>query len=58
MTSQVPTSISRRYLGPRLRPFLRTAYFLDTIDIVEVENPAGLHGGVRADAKLQQARAH
>lgn len=45
MTSQVTPSISRQYLVPRLRPFLHTAHFLDTIDIVEVRKPAGLHGG-------------
>jgi AraC-like DNA-binding protein len=45
MASQVTRSISRQYLAPRLRPFLRTTHFLDTIDIVEVENLAGLHGG-------------
>ena len=38
-------SISRQYLAPRLRPFLRASHFLDTVDIVEVEKPAGLHGG-------------
>jgi AraC-like DNA-binding protein len=45
MTSQVTPSISRQYLAPRLRPFLHAAHFLDTIDIVEVAQPAGLHGG-------------
>jgi AraC-like DNA-binding protein len=45
MSSQITPSISRQYLAPRLRPFLRTAHFLETIDIVEVRNPAGCHGG-------------
>jgi AraC-like DNA-binding protein len=45
MTSTVTPSISRQYLAPRLRPSLRVAHFLDSIDIVEVEKPAGLHGG-------------
>jgi AraC family transcriptional regulator len=38
-------SISQQYLAPRLRPFLHSAHFSDTIDIVEVGNPAGRHGG-------------
>ena len=45
MTSQTTPSISRQYLAPRLRPFLHAAHFAETIDIVEVRNPAGLHGG-------------
>ena len=45
MTSQVTPSISRQYLAPRLRPFLHVARFSETIDIVEVRKPAGLHGG-------------
>ena len=45
MPSQVIPSISRQYLAPRLRPFLRTGHFSRTIDIVEVAKPAGLHGG-------------
>jgi AraC-like DNA-binding protein len=45
MTSQITPSISRQYLAPRLRPFLRAGHFFETIDIVEVRNPAGLHGG-------------
>lgn len=45
MTSQITPSISRKYLAPQLRPFLRTAHFLETIDIVEVGQPAGHHGG-------------
>jgi AraC-like DNA-binding protein len=45
MTSEVTPSISRKYLAPRLRPFLRAAYFLETIDIVEVGQPGGRHGG-------------
>ena len=45
MTSQITPSISRQYLAPRLRPFLHAAHFAETIDIVEVRKPAGLHGG-------------
>jgi len=45
MTSQATPSISRQYLAPRLRPFLRAGHFSQTIDIVEVSKPAGLHGG-------------
>ena len=45
MPGQVTPSISRQYLAPRLRPFLRTSHFSETIDIVEVANPAGHHGG-------------
>jgi AraC family transcriptional regulator len=45
MASQITPSISRQYLAPRQRPFLHTAHFCDTIDIVEVRRPAGLHGG-------------
>jgi AraC family transcriptional regulator len=43
--SHVTASISRKYLAPRLRRFLRAGHFLDTIDIVEVGQPAGVHGG-------------
>jgi len=45
MSNQVTPSISRQYLMPRLRPFLRTSHLSETIDIVEVAKPAGLHGG-------------
>jgi AraC-like DNA-binding protein len=45
MTSQAIASISRKYLAPRLRGFIRAGHFLDTIDIVEVGQPAGVHGG-------------
>jgi AraC family transcriptional regulator len=45
MSSQVTPSISRQYLAPRLRPFLRTGHFSAIIDIVEVAKPAGHHGG-------------
>jgi AraC family transcriptional regulator len=45
MTGQITPSISRQYLAPRLRPFLHVAHFSDTIDIVEVRKPAGIHGG-------------
>lgn len=45
MPSQVTPSISRQYLAPRLRPFLRTGHFSRAIDIVEVAKPAGRHGG-------------
>jgi AraC-like DNA-binding protein len=45
MTSQITPSISRQYLAPRLRPCLRAAHFLETIDIVEVGQQAGVHGG-------------
>jgi AraC family transcriptional regulator len=45
MSSQVTPSISRQYLAPRSRPFLRTGHFSEIIDIVEVAKPAGLHGG-------------
>ena len=45
MSSQTTASISRQYLAPRLRPFLRTGHFSTTMDIVEVAKPAGLHGG-------------
>jgi AraC family transcriptional regulator len=45
MSSQVTPSISRQYLAPRLRPFLRTGHYSDIIDIVEVAKPAGVHGG-------------
>ena len=46
MSGQVTPSISRQYLAPRLRPFLRTSHFSEVIDIVEVAKPAGAHGGV------------
>ena len=45
MPTEITPSISRKYLAPRLRPFLRAAHFLETIDIVEVGQPAGHHGG-------------
>ena len=45
MAGQATPSISRQYLAPRLRPFLRTGHFSRAIDIVEVAKPAGIHGG-------------
>jgi AraC family transcriptional regulator len=45
MTSQIAPSISRKYLAPQFRPYLRAAHFLDTIHIAEVGQPAGVHGG-------------
>ena len=45
MSGRVTPSISRQYLAPRLRPFLRAGHYSDIIDIVEVAKPAGAHGG-------------
>jgi AraC family transcriptional regulator len=45
MTSHITPSISQNYLAPRKRPYLRVAHFFETIDIVEVGNPAGLYRG-------------
>jgi hypothetical protein len=45
MTSHILPSISRKYLAPQMRPFLRAAHIMETIHIVEVGQPAGVHGG-------------